>query len=348
MKLSITSDPKTTWGANQPTNQPPSGFQTFCKPGHVRRLGLGLAKWQGSTTSVLHRASRKGNLVSREAIGWGKLVGEVAALLWGLAHDKTILGRGTYPRKKLACCLKRDRFNLERIVCQPSVFRGLCLLVFGKLPRNNKKQSKNENSLSFSFDHPSQNSCRRWDFTSTARSAKGMNCSQSGMPRWNKPTYQLVTNFHGHPIWDSAILIPCCPFVAPGSRKMRSILARESFGSHGVSFSPCDMCRTYIPNILNGNRWTKKIVTIQQLVIRKPHWNNWLLKMWHESMLGSTKCCTWKPKHPQIKVVVSKLDASQSLMKKLLRFHLGTWFCFRHDTSSYRYYNFKLWKYVQC
>ena len=26
----------------------------------------------------------------------------------------------------------------------------------------------------------------------------------------------------------------------------------------------------------------KKLVTIQQLVARKPHWNNWLLKMWHE------------------------------------------------------------------
>ena len=119
---------------------------------------------------------------------------------------------------------EKGQFYLERIVCQPSFFRGLCLLVFGKLPRNNKKQSKNENSLSFSMDHPSQNSCRRWDFTSTARSAKGMHASKSGMPgcgmsmvlskwiitpiqarcfrsvnRWNKPTYQLVTNFHGQP-----------------------------------------------------------------------------------------------------------------------------------------------------
>ena len=26
----------------------------------------------------------------------------------------------------------------------------------------------------------------------------------------------------------------------------------------------------------------KKLVTIRQLVAGKPHWNNWLLKMWHE------------------------------------------------------------------
>ena len=26
----------------------------------------------------------------------------------------------------------------------------------------------------------------------------------------------------------------------------------------------------------------KNLVMIQQLVARQPHWNNWLLKMWHE------------------------------------------------------------------
>ena len=56
--------------------------------GHVWCFGLGLAKWQASTTSVLHRASRKGNLVSREAVslmreGWGICMWSCGASLRG-------------------------------------------------------------------------------------------------------------------------------------------------------------------------------------------------------------------------------------------------------------------------